>query len=59
MVNGRDGLSWQDWKELCDAAHVRFQDGEINETEYRKLLSKLGFNAYEIDQEVSMRSGGI
>lgn len=58
MTFNREPLDPQEFRELCDAAHYRFRNEEIDENEYRRLLAKLGFNAVESDREVELRRPG-
>ena len=51
-MSRREGLSWEEHCELCEAARERFRCGDIGETEFRRLLGNLGFNATDIDREV-------
>lgn len=48
----RDGIDWQEHKELCDAARDRYRNGELSQLEFRKKLASLGFTAVEIQTEV-------
>ena len=55
MVRSLDGMSWNDWNEEVQVVHTRFKNKEIEETEYRKLLARYGFNATEIEAEILAR----
>ena len=52
MTGNREGLSYQEWKELKEAADGQLRRLEILEQEYRRKLAVLGLNATEIDAEV-------
>lgn len=47
-----NGTSYDELKELIDAARTNFRCGDITEEKFREQLARLGFNATEIDQEV-------
>lgn len=51
-MSWRDGMSWEEYAELCEAYRIRFRNGEIDENSFRRLMGKAGFNATEIDAEV-------
>lgn len=47
---------WTDLKERYDALVERLQLGEIAPAEFRSDLKKYGFNATEIEQEISLHA---
>lgn len=50
---------FEDHKERYEAAVERFKLGEIGETGFRQLLASLGFNASDINAEVTQAQGEL
>lgn len=53
----REVLDPDEFRERADAAHLRFFIDEIEEWEYRSILSKLGLSEVEVNSEVTYRKG--
>jgi len=51
-MNTRSGLSDEDKKEIFQSNCEAFQDGYIEEKEFREQLGLLGYNATDIEEYV-------